>query len=107
VQLPLGDAVAIVRDVADALGQAHGHGVVHRDVKPENIMLQAGHALVSDFGVARAIWAAADAVSTQPGLAIGTPAYMSPERAGGGTTPDGRSDLYALGTTGHRGPPPG
>jgi serine/threonine-protein kinase len=95
-QLPLDEAIRIARDVAEALGHAHSHGVVHRDVKPENILLSGGHALVADFGVARALSAAAVGV-TGTGLAVGTPTYMSPEQAGGMDAVDGRSDLYSLG----------
>src|SRR5439155_7128248 len=79
--LPLEDALRITREVADALSYAHDHDVVHRDIKPENILFQAGHAVVSDFGIARAITAAAGGSLTATGIAIGTPAYMSPEQA--------------------------
>src|SRR5437867_1641332 len=96
-QLPVAEAVQIVREVADALSHAHSHDVVHRDIKPENILLEAGHAVVSDFGIARAIRAAAGASLTATGLAVGTPAYMSPEQAAGDSVLDGRSDVYALG----------
>ena len=96
-QLPLEDAVGIAREVADALSYAHGRGVVHRDIKPENILLAGGHARVADFGIARAVIAAGGESLTETGLAIGTPAYMSPEQAGGERAVDGRSDVYALG----------
>ena len=96
-QLPLEDALQIAREVADALSYAHHHGVVHRDIKPENILLESGHAVVADFGIARAITAAGGDKLTETGLAIGTPAYMSPEQATGETAVDGRSDLYSLG----------
>jgi len=96
-QLPLDDAVQIVREVADALSYAHGRGVIHRDIKPENILLESGHASVADFGIARAISAAGTQTLTQAGMAIGTPQYMSPEQAAGEQDLDGRSDLYSLG----------
>ena len=96
VQLPVAEALAITREVADALAYAHEHGVVHRDIKPENILLQAGHALVADFGIARAIDAAGGEALTETGIVLGTPTYMSPEQASGDAV-DGRSDLYSLG----------
>ncbi|HEU5050947.1 MAG TPA: protein kinase [Gemmatimonadales bacterium] len=96
-QLPVDAAVSIAREVADALGYAHGLGVVHRDIKPENILLQGGHALVADFGIALAVQQAGGPRMTQTGLSLGTPQYMSPEQAMGERTVDARSDLYALG----------
>jgi serine/threonine-protein kinase len=95
-QLPLGEAVQITREVSDALGYAHAQGLVHRDVKPENILFQAGHALVADFGIARAISEAGGSKLTETGLAIGTMAYMSPEQAVGEAEIDARSDIYGL-----------
>ncbi len=96
-QLPLEDAFQLAREVADALGYAHSHGVVHRDIKPENILLESGHAVVADFGIARAISAAGGEKLTQTGVAIGTPYYMSPEQATADREPDGRMDVYSLG----------
>ncbi|PYO96715.1 MAG: hypothetical protein DMD60_09310 [Gemmatimonadetes bacterium] len=95
--LPVEEALIIAREVADALEYAHQHGVVHRDVKPENILLSAGHAVVADFGIARAIQAAGDQTVTQTGILLGTPAYMSPEQVAGESELDGRSDIYSLG----------
>src|SRR5213594_3590894 len=98
-RLPLEEALQIAREVADALGYAHQRGVIHRDIKPENILLQSGHAVVADFGIARAISAAGETRSralTQPGAVIGTPDYMSPEQASGERELDGRCDQYAL-----------
>jgi serine/threonine-protein kinase len=95
-QLPLEEALRITREVADALGYAHGRGVVHRDIKPENILLEGPHALVADFGIARAVAAVGGAKLTATGVAVGTPAYLSPEQAAGGAV-DSRSDLYGLG----------
>jgi eukaryotic-like serine/threonine-protein kinase len=96
-QLPLSEALRITREVADGLDFAHRHGVVHRDVKPENILLSDGHALVADFGISRAL--AGDEggeALTETGVSVGTPAYMSPEQATGQTV-DARTDVYALG----------
>ncbi len=96
--LAASDALLIAREVADALAYAHGRGVVHRDIKPENILLSAGHAIVADFGIARApsVRLETNPRLTQPGLAVGTPAYMSPEQMLDESV-DGRTDLYALG----------
>ena len=94
-QLPIEDAIRIAREVADGVGYAHRHAVIHRDIKPANIMLADGHALIADFGVARAVGGEGQAL-TSTGLAVGTPAYMSPEQASGERV-DARSDLYALG----------
>jgi TolB-like protein len=96
-QLPLDDAVRITCDVLAALSYAHSQGVVHRDIKPENILLEGEEAVVADFGVARAVDAAGDERLTGTGLALGTPAYMSPEQAAGERVLDGRSDVYAVG----------
>ncbi len=96
-QLAVDAAVQIAREVADALSYAHSQDVVHRDVKPENILLESGHAVVADFGIARAIDAAGGEKLTATGVAVGTPEYMSPEQASGQRQLDGRSDVYALG----------
>ncbi|HXI33377.1 MAG TPA: protein kinase, partial [Gemmatimonadales bacterium] len=96
-RLPVDEAVAIAREVADALHFAHARGIVHRDVKPENILFQSGHALVADFGISRAVSAAGGTRVTAVGIAVGTPEYMSPEQAAGDDDIDGRSDVYSLG----------
>jgi TolB-like protein/tRNA A-37 threonylcarbamoyl transferase component Bud32 len=94
-QLPVEDALRLAREVAEALAYAHSRRIVHRDIKPANIMLSAGHALVADFGIARAV--GGGAAITQTGFAVGTPQYMSPEQASGSAAVDGRSDIFALG----------
>jgi len=96
-QLPLADAMEIAREVADALSYAHSRGVIHRDIKPENVLLESGHAVVADFGIARAVDAAGGGRLTETGMTIGTPSYMSPEQASGEEDLDGRADLYSLG----------
>ncbi len=96
-QLPIEEALTIAREVADALGYAHSRGVIHRDIKPENILLEGGHAMVADFGIARALNSAGADKLTGTGISVGTPLYMSPEQAAGDPDLDGRSDLYSLG----------
>ena len=102
--LPITEVVSIGRDVARALAYAHAHGVVHRDIKPDNVLLSSGTAVVTDFGIAKALDAArtrggggVGVTLTSAGLAIGTPAYMAPEQALGDEAIDGRADLYSLG----------
>jgi len=96
-QLPCQEAMRICREIADALSFAHAHGIIHRDVKPANILLEAGHAVLADFGLAKALSAAGDQGLTRAGFTVGTPAYSSPEQAGGEASTNGRSDLYSLG----------
>ena len=96
-RLSLDDAIGIARAVASALDYAHRHDIVHRDIKPENVMLHDGEAMVTDFGIAKAVSAAAADNLTQTGTAIGTPQYMSTEQAAGEPDLDGRSDIYSLG----------
>ena len=103
-QLPVEETRRLLREVADALSYAHARGVVHRDIKPDNILLDrdSGRAMVTDFGIARAVQGGADSRLTATGVAIGTPAYMSPEQAAGDREIDGRSDLYSLGIVGYQ-----
>ena len=94
--LPLERVMAITAEVAGALTYAHGQGVVHRDVKPENILLNNGHAVVADFGIAKALSSLGGRELTRTGFPIGTPGYMSPEQAAGMTDLDERSDVFSL-----------
>ncbi|HEX2451538.1 MAG TPA: serine/threonine-protein kinase, partial [Gemmatimonadales bacterium] len=97
-ELPIPDALRILRDVLDGLAYAHAQGVVHRDMKPENVLLTGTHAVVADFGVAKALRAAAeDTAFTTAGITLGTPAYMAPEQAAGDPNTDHRADIYAVG----------
>ena len=99
-RLPHEDARRIAREVADALSYAHAHNVVHRDIKPGNILLEGRHAVVADFGIARAVSQAGGDELTTSGLVVGTPMYMSPEQVSGSEI-DGRSDVYSLGCVLH------
>lgn len=99
--LPIPEAVRLAREVADALDHAHVRGVIHRDVKPENVLLRDGHALVADFGIALALEQAGGERLTRTGLALGTPQYMAPEQAAGERALDARVDVYALGAVLH------
>ncbi len=97
-ELPVAETVRILRDVCDALAYAHGHGVVHRDIKPDNVLLSGKHALVTDFGVAKAVAeSTGSAALTSMGVALGTPAYMAPEQAAADPGTDHRADIYAVG----------
>jgi tRNA A-37 threonylcarbamoyl transferase component Bud32/TolB-like protein len=95
-QLPVAEALRLACEIADALSHAHAEGVVHRDIKPANVLLEGGHAVVCDFGIAQARDASASAL-TATGLAVGTPLYMSPEQTQPGSVVDGRSDVFSLG----------
>src|SRR5262245_345715 len=97
-ELPVAETVRILSDVVDALAYAHAHGVVHRDIKPDNVLISGQHAVVTDFGVAKAVSAASgEATLTSLGVALGTPAYMAPEQAAADPHVDHRADLYAVG----------
>ena len=101
-ELPVAETVRLLRDVADALSYAHSRGVVHRDIKPDNVMLSGRHALVMDFGVAKAVSEATGRQSlTTLGVALGTPSYMAPEQAAADPNVDHRADIYALGVMGY------
>src|SRR5690348_11528883 len=96
-QLPIDEAVRIAVALAGALEYAHQNGVIHRDMKPENVLLKAGQPVIADFGIALAVSNAGGARVTQTGLSLGTPQYMSPEQATGDRAIDARSDIYSLG----------
>ena len=98
-RIPLDEAIALAREMADALDYAHAAGIIHRDIKPENVLLLSGHAIVADFGIARALTrAVGDTTTTSQGFVLGTPTYMSPEQAVGTDDVDRRTDVYSLGT---------
>lgn len=96
-QLPIDEAVHIASEVADALSYSHKHGVIHRDIKPSNIMLDSGHAVVADFGIALIVHTIPTGRLTASGISPGSPLYMSPEQAAGDQALDARSDIYSLG----------
>lgn len=101
-KLPIGDAVRMLRDVADGLAEAHRHGLVHRDIKPDNVMISGNHAVVMDFGVAKAVSSATGPQNlTTAGIALGTPAYMAPEQVAAAPDIDHRTDIYAIGVLGY------
>jgi serine/threonine-protein kinase len=100
-ELPVGETIRILSDVADALAYAQAHGVVHRDIKPDNVLISGKHAVVTDFGVSKAVSASSGDSLTSLGVALGTPAYMAPEQAAADPHVDHRADLYALGVLGY------
>src|SRR5437016_14057881 len=100
-ELPVSETIRVLADVADALAYAHAHGVVHRDIKPDNVLISGKHAVVTDFGVSKAVSASSGGSLTSLGVALGTPAYMAPEQAAADPHLDHRSDLYALGILGY------
>ena len=101
-RLPVSDAIRVLHEIADAVAYAHAEGVIHRDIKPENILLEGSHAVLTDFGVARALGESRSGGRlTDTGLALGTPGYMAPEQAAGSREIDGRADVYALAVVGY------
>src|SRR5207342_2969585 len=95
--LPVADALRVAMDATEALVHAHAQGVVHRDIKPDNVLLSGGHAIVVDFGIAKAVGEARDTTLTFEGTSLGTPGYMAPEQAAGDRDIDHRADIYAMG----------
>ncbi|MEO5511627.1 MAG: serine/threonine-protein kinase, partial [Longimicrobiales bacterium] len=101
-EFPVNDVISVMRDTASALAYAHSHGVVHRDIKPDNILLNGNFAVVTDFGVAKAVSEATSGSNvTSAGVALGTPSYMAPEQAAADPNTDHRADIYALGVVGY------
>jgi serine/threonine protein kinase len=97
-ELPIGEGLRLLREIADALAYAHGQGIVHRDIKPENVLFMAGHVQLADFGVAKALGdLGAGMAVTEGGIAVGSPGYMAPEAASGDTATDHRADIYSFG----------